>query len=121
MYVYGGLSVSSTGTVRPKVPPYVFVTCPLVGNPQSKAFLNCAASYMSVRVFGNGCLSVARPRAHYYYCEVRYALRIFTEGFQRCIPSKQQRSPLPNGNVNPGSNLTNQVQHPGGHHIESRL
>ena len=39
----------STGTVRPKVPRYVFVTLPLCGETNLReAFLNCAASYLFV-------------------------------------------------------------------------
>ena len=56
--------VTRTGTVRPKVPRYVFVTLPFGGETNSReAFLNCAAFYLFILHYEDACPPVVGTRA----------------------------------------------------------
>lgn len=71
-------------------------------------FIKCAASYMFVPHSTRAFHSLVH--ADMSIIRVRYALRVFTKDFKWHIPSKQQRSALPNGK----SIRTNQVPNLGG-------
>jgi len=103
VYTFGDLS----GPVPPKVPRYVFVT--LVGEGIDRG-ISQLCGLLHVRPSFDACLPLTPPRAEGYCCGVRYALQIFTKGLKWHIPSKQQRSALPNGK----SIRSNQVQNFGG-------